>query len=376
MLRSISVKGEISNLKYHPSGHIYFSIKDETGTLSCTIWRSVAGKITLKLKDGMQVIATGAVETYEAQSKYQLNVRKIVQDGTGDLHARFEALKQELEEMGMFDKAYKKDLPEYAMKIGVVTASTGAAIQDIINISKRRNPYVQLILYPAQVQGDGAAETIVEGIRALDAYGVDVIIVGRGGGSIEDLWAFNEETVAHAIFDCTTPVVSAVGHETDFTIADFVADRRASTPSAAAEITVFEYTQFVGRIADLRTDLTQQIRHNLRFIRGQQQQYQLRMQSLSPAARIKEQKQNYVNLSGQLKQIMREQIMQSKHRLQMQMNSLEALSPLSRLQGGYVYASVDGKALTNTAQVSVEDEIRLQLSDGVIRTKVLEVEET
>ncbi len=370
MLRSISVKGEISNCTYHSSGHIYFTMKDETGTLSCIMFQSCAKSLKFRMKNGMKIVATGSIEVYERDGKYQLYARKIVQEGAGDLYARFEALKQELEEMGMFDAAYKKEIPQYATTIGIVTSPTGAAVQDIINIATRRNPYVQLILYPALVQGDGAAESIVKGIEVLELKGVDVIIVGRGGGSIEDLWAFNEEAVARAIFACSIPIVSAVGHETDFTIADFVADLRAPTPSAAAELTVFEYVEFAGRIADLQSKLAMQMLLNIRNQRNRCRQYLLRMQNSSPAARIREQKHYYVNLSDQFKQIMRELIMQDKHRLQMLTTSLEALSPLTRLQGGYVYASVNGTPLAKISQVKAEDEVRLQLADGVVTTKV------
>ncbi|MBR4168639.1 MAG: exodeoxyribonuclease VII large subunit [Lachnospiraceae bacterium] len=375
MLRSISVKGEISNLKYHSSGHIYFTMKDETGTLSCIMFQSAARTLTFRLQEGMQVVTSGAIEVYERDGKYQLYARKIVQQGAGDLYARFEALKQELSEMGMFDESYKKPIPKYAKRIGIVTAPTGAAVQDIINIATRRNPYVQLILYPALVQGEGAAQSVADGIQALERLGVDVIIAGRGGGSIEDLWAFNEEIVARAIFSCSVPVVSAVGHETDTTIADFVADLRAPTPSAAAELTVFDYAEFAAHLEDMKEGLHQQMLHNLRLIRNQHKQLLLRMQAQSPGAKIREQKMIYVNLTEQLQRCMRELIMHNKHRLQMQITEMEALSPLARLQGGYVYASAKGSPLTKVSQVKEEDEIKLQLSDGIVHTKVTGVEE-
>ena len=219
MLQRISVKGEVSNCKYHTSGHIYFTIKDAAGTLNAVMFAGSRKGLKFQMKEGDQVVVTGSVEVYERDGKYQIYAREIELDGAGNLYQKFEALKQELEEMGMFAAEYKQPIPPYAMKIGVVTAPTGAAVQDIRNISARRNPFVQLILYPALVQGDGAVESIVNGIHALDALGVDVMIVGRGGGSIEDLWAFNEEEVARAIFECETPVISAVGHETDWTIA-------------------------------------------------------------------------------------------------------------------------------------------------------------
>ena len=243
MLNRIYVKGEVSNCKYHTSGHIYFSLKDESGTIACIMFAGQRNGLGFRMQDGQQVIVLGSVTTYERDGKYQLYAREIILDGAGLLHERFEALKKELGEMGMFAAEYKQPIPKYAKRIGIVTAPTGAAIRDIMNISARRNPYVQLVLYPALVQGEGAAESIVKGISMLETQSVDVIIVGRGGGSIEDLWAFNEEIVARAIFHCTVPIISAVGHETDTTIADYVADLRAPTPSAAAELAVFEYRE-------------------------------------------------------------------------------------------------------------------------------------
>ena len=373
MLRSISVKGEVSNVKYHSSGHIYFTMKDQSATLSCVMFASARGGLAFHMQEGMQIIASGSIEVYERDGKYQLYARKIVQDGAGDLYARLEQLKKELQEMGMFDAQYKKSIPRYAKTIGIVTAPTGAALQDIINIAGRRNPYVQLVLYPAQVQGDGAAQSIVAGIEALEHYGVDVIIVGRGGGSIEDLWAFNEEVVARAIFACSVPIVSAVGHETDTTISDFVADLRAPTPSAAAELTVFSYDEFIQRLRDLEYTIDQQIRHNIRLEKERLRQLELRLQAMSPGARVREQRMNYVNLSDQIRQLMREKIMQERHRLQMQITQMEALSPLGRLQGGYVYAMANGRPLLKASQVKAEDAVVLRLSDGVVETSVTRV---
>ena len=241
VLQKVYVKGEVSNCKYHPSGHIYFSLKDETGVLSCVMFAGQRRGLAFRMKNGDKVVAGGSVDVYERDGRYQLYAREITLEGAGALYERFLALKEELEEMGMFAQEYKQPIPHFIHRLGVVTAPAGAAVQDIRNISLRRNPYLQLILYPALVQGEGAADSIVQGIRMLDQVGVDVIIVGRGGGSIEDLWAFNEEKVARAIFECNTPVISAVGHETDFTIADFVADMRAPTPSAAAELAVDDF---------------------------------------------------------------------------------------------------------------------------------------
>ena len=241
-LSRIYVRGEVSNCKYHSSGHIYFTLKDRGGSVPCVMFAgSRASGLKFRLSEGQQVIVLGNISVYERDGRYQLYAREIVMEGSGALYAQFEALKKELGELGYFDQDHKKKIPYYPKRIGIVTAKTGAAIQDMIHISSRRNPYIQLILYPAIVQGEQAAPSIVKGIEYLDALGVDVMIVGRGGGSIEDLWAFNEKEVAEAIFNCQTPVISAVGHETDWTIADLVADLRAPTPSAAAEIAVPEW---------------------------------------------------------------------------------------------------------------------------------------
>ena len=247
MMKHIYVRGEVSNCKYHTSGHIYFTLKDETGTLNAIMFAgNRKGGLHFPMKEGDNVVVLGAVRVYERDGKYQLYAQSIILEGAGLLYQKFEELKKELEEMGMFAEEYKQPIPRFPRTVGVVTAPTGAAVRDIQNIAARRNPYVQLILYPAQVQGEGAAESIINGIFALEHYGVDVMIVGRGGGSIEELWAFNEESVARAIFECTVPVISAVGHETDTTIADYVADRRAATPSEAAGVGGFCKREGIG----------------------------------------------------------------------------------------------------------------------------------
>ena len=282
MLHQISIKGEVSNCKYHSSGHIYFTLKDQTGTIAAVMFSRYRRGLAFQMKEGDKVVVTGSVEVYERDGKYQLYAREIELEGAGNLYLKFEALKRELEEMGMFDAAYKKPIPRYATRIGIVTAPTGAAIQDIRNIAARRNPYVQLILYPALVQGDGAAASIVRGIHALDVLGVDVIIVGRGGGSIEDLWAFNEEEVARAIFACNTPVISAVGHQTDTTISDYVADLRAPTPSAAAELAVFEVDRVLDMLQNGRELLMRRLQQQIEKKRSFLREYQLRLQNLHP----------------------------------------------------------------------------------------------
>ena len=259
LLQDLSVKGEVSNCKYHSSGHIYFTLKDGKGTISCVMFAGNRSGLLFKMAEGMQVIVRGCIDVYERDGKYQMYARQITRDGTGELYERFEQLKQKLSELGMFASEYKRPVPRFIRTLGVVTAPTGAAVRDIINIATRRNPYVQIILYPAIVQGDAAVESIVKGIHALEEAQVDVIIAGRGGGSIEDLWAFNEERVAQAIFDCSIPVISAVGHETDTTIADYVADLRAPTPSAAAELAVCDISLVFRQMEGIKAALNRQM---------------------------------------------------------------------------------------------------------------------
>lgn len=375
MLRSIYVKGEASNVKYHSSGHIYFTMKDQSGTLACVMFAGSRAGLKFVMQEGQQIVVFGSIEVYERDGKYQLYAREIKLDGAGDLYVRFEQLKRELEEMGMFDPSYKKPLPKYAGKIGVVTAATGAAVRDIMNIAARRNPYVQLILYPAQVQGEGAAASIVNGIRTLEALGVDVIIIGRGGGSIEDLWAFNEEIVARAVFACSVPIVSAVGHETDTTISDYVADFRAPTPSAAAELTVFSYQDFSERLAAFRFSLSQEMSGRLKQERNRLNTMLMRVSAFRPEARIREQRMNYVNLFEALQGQIQHLLQRDRHRLQLKIEQLKALSPLDRLQGGFVYATANGKPLTGIEQAGVGEHLMLRLSDGRIGAKITEVTE-
>lgn len=287
LLNKVSIKGEVSNCKYHTSGHIYFSLKDETGALACVMFAGQRKGLAFSMKNGDKVVVSGSVSVYERDGKYQLYAKEITLEGAGLLYERFLALKAELEEMGMFAKEYKQPIPAYAKTVGIVTAPTGAAIQDIRNVAGRRNPYVQLILYPALVQGDGAKESIIEGIEKLDAYGVDVMIVGRGGGSVEDLWAFNEEEVARAIFNCKIPIISAVGHETDTTIADFVADLRAPTPSAAAELAVADIRGVFQSLENYRQKLSRNLENKIQLLQQQIKYYENRLLYGSPEFQIR-----------------------------------------------------------------------------------------
>ena len=371
MLNRIYIKGEVSNCKYHTSGHIYFSLKDESGSIACIMFAGQRSGLAFKMQDGQQVILLGSVTTYERDGKYQLYAKEIILDGAGLLYEKFEALKKELGEMGMFASEYKQPIPKFAKKIGIVTAPTGAAIRDIMNISARRNPYVQLILYPALVQGDGAAASIVKGIEMLDKHGVDVMIVGRGGGSIEDLWAFNEEPVARAIFNCRTPIISAVGHETDTTIADYVADMRAPTPSAAAELAVFEYQVLGNYMEELQLKLKKALYQKLQIERMKLERYRLKMNYLHPKMKLREKQQRSVEIEQKLRNIMEKKLNLAKQRLAIQIERMKGASPLAKLNQGFSYvSSEDGNVVKSIEQVQLEDKLTIYMTDGIVKAKV------
>ena len=371
ILQKIYVKGEVSNCKYHTSGHIYFSLKDETGVLSCVMFAGHRRGLAFRMKDGDRVVVGGAVDVYERDGRYQLYAKEISLEGAGALYERFLALKTELEEMGMFAQEYKQPIPAFIHRLGVVTAPTGAAVQDIRNISLRRDPYLQIILYPALVQGEGAADSIVRGIHMLDQAEVDVIIVGRGGGSIEDLWAFNEEKVARAIFECRTPIISAVGHETDFTIADFVADLRAPTPSAAAELAVADFRQILQNIAGLRDRMQKAMQRRAELGRAQLMQYQMRFQYLNPEAKLRDNRQRLADIDELLRRAMKNRIAEERHMLGIYLERYRGLSPLYKLNQGYSFVSDrEGNGIISTKQVHSGDLLEISVTDGVIEAEV------
>ena len=375
-LSRISVRGEVSNCKYHTSGHIYFTLKDKTGTLAAVMFAGQRRGLSFQLQEGQQVVVTGTVDVYERDGKYQLYARKIEQDGQGDLFLRFQKLRDQLEEMGMFAPEYKQPIPRYARTVGVVTASTGAAIRDIMNITARRNPYVQLILYPALVQGAGAAASIVRGIQTLDEMGLDVLIVGRGGGSIEDLWAFNEEPVARAIFNCRTPVISAVGHETDVTIADYVADLRAPTPSAAAELAVFDYRQFEEQLLAYNAALRRAMGRQVERRRFQAEQYRLRLQLHDPMSTLRQQRQRLADLQDQMEEAMKRKLTMAKHRLALAGGRLHGLSPLEKISRGFGFLTDENsRRIEHAADVNPGDLITIRITDGRLKARVTEREE-
>ncbi len=371
MLRRISVKGEVSNVKYHSSGHIYFTLKDGGGALAAVMFAGSRKGLTFQMQDGDCVIATGSIEVYERDGKYQLYARQIERDGQGVLFEKFEKLKKELEEMGMFAPEYKKTIPRYAKRIGVVTAPTGAAVQDIKNISRRRNPFVQMILCPAKVQGEGAAESIVGAIRTLDAMGLDILIVGRGGGSIEDLWAFNEEQVVRAIFECDTPVISAVGHETDTTLSDYAADLRAPTPSAAAELAVFDLNTTLQSLEESRIAMHRLFSRRLEADKQRCQLLAMRLQKAGPKQRLLTQKQRLQESRTRLTYAAKEVMNRYKARLALLAEKMAGTSPLKKMGQGYGFISdTSGKAKRSIKELSVGETVKLYLADGAAETTV------
>ena len=352
LLNSVSVKGEISNCKYHTSGHIYFTLKDADAALSVIMFASQAAKLAFKLKDGMSVVVSGRVDVFDAAGKYQLYANTVQQEGIGELYQKFEQLKQYYEDMGYFAKEYKRPLPAFTKKLGVVTSKTGAAVQDIMNISKRRNPYIQIVLYPAYVQGE------------------------RGGGSIEDLWAFNEPEVVEAVFNASTPVISAVGHETDFTLTDFVADMRAPTPSAAAELAVTEVAVVENRIYEYERRLKQQMMYSLSAKRDYLERLKLQMEYLNPVNQIYDKRQRLMNMEDKLNMLIKRCAAENRNRLRLYASKLEGLSPLRKLDMGYGYIeNSEGNRIVTARQVLEDDEITVYLKDGSIRSKVIEVGE-
>lgn len=376
MLGNLSLSGEVSNCKYNHTGHIYFTLKDEKSAISCVMFAGKRPKgLKFQMKDGDKVVVTGYVGIYAVAGKYQVYANEIELAGVGDLYQRFEALKQELAESGMFEPMYKKPLPSHAMKIGIITAPTGAAVHDIIRVSKTRNPFVQLILYPAQVQGEGAAQSIISGINCLDEMGLDVIILGRGGGSIEDLWAFNEEPVAKAIFRANTPIISAVGHETDFTIADFVADVRAATPSQAAELANFVYDDFARNLDRYSDKLNRALDFKLQNIAGQLENFKLRLNSLRPDNQIKINQEKIISFHQRLNSLMQSKLERYENRLVAISGRLDGLSPAKKLASGFGYVTDStGSRVDSVSQLNVGDSMVIRIKDGTISGQVTDVQ--
>lgn len=369
-LRKISIKGQVSNCKYHSSGHIYFSLKDDGSQISCVMFANARYQgLKFDMEDGQEVIVSGNISVYERSGSYQLYADEIRLDGIGELYVAYEQLKQKLYEEGLFDHEKKKPIPTNPKKIGIVTARTGAVIHDIMSTAKRRNPFVQLILYPAKVQGDGAAQTIVKGIETLDAYGVDTIIIGRGGGSIEDLWAFNEEIVARAIDAAKTPIISGTGHEVDTTIADYAADLRAATPTAACELAVPNIREVVDGIQNRSYTLETLLRQVLGRYQMQLEQYRLKISGYDPKFRLQEQKMRLADFEDKLTMKMKDKITFYQHRLELYTGRLHGMSPTAKLINGFGYLeNENGDPLVSAKNVKQGDRISITVSDGTIET--------
>ena len=375
MLRFVLVKGEVSNCKYHSSGHIYFTLKDAKGVIACVMFAGNRTGLSFRLEEGQMVVVGGTIDVYERDGKYQLYAKQVTLDGAGVLYEKFDRMKRKLEEMGMFAPEYKQPIPRYIRTLGVVTAPTGAAVRDIINIATRRNPYIQIILYPAVVQGDQAAASISNGIRALEQLGVDVMIVGRGGGSIEDLWAFNEEAVAQAVFDCSVPIISAVGHETDTTITDFVADLRAPTPSAAAELAVYDFAQLMDRLMAYSNALNHAMQLQVRRQQNRLENKKLRLKYLSPVNQIQQKRTYCMDLEGRLTGLMNSALTRQRHQMALYAEKLKGLSPLEKLSQGYAYVEdANHKVINDVNSVKPEDIVQIYVKNGTIRAEVNSVE--
>lgn len=374
-LNNISIKGEVSNCKYHSSGHIYFSLKDSVGVISCVMFAGSAKTLAFKLEEGKSVVASGSVSVYERDGKYQLYCKNITLGGDGDLYKKFLELKEKLLTMGMFDPMYKKPIPKYSTKVGIITASTGAAIQDICNISQRRNPYTKLYLYNAIVQGSEAKQSLVDGIIKLDSLDLDVLIIGRGGGSIEDLWAFNEEEVARAIFNAKTPIISAVGHETDTTIADYVSDLRAPTPSAAAELAVFEYLEFERSLNEFNYQLKKRFNQKLDMAKNKISSYADSLKARSPKNVVNNKRMYLTEFLNRINEKMNVKLVSKKHELEMIASSLNALSPLNKLGKGYGFIE-DKKntPISSINKVKVGSDIKIRLKDGQMLATIKDIE--
>ena len=397
-LNRVYLKGEISNFKNHTRGHLYFTLKDDTSRISAVMFQSSAVKLTFTPEDGMNVLVSGRISAYPAQGSYQVYIDKMEVDGLGALYIEYEKLKKKLAMMGLFDENHKVPIPKFPEKIGVITASTGAAVRDIMSTIKRRYPICEAILFPCLVQGKDAAPDIVRQIKRADAYGVDTIIVGRGGGSIEDLWAFNEEIVAKAIYECKTPIISAVGHEIDWTIADFVADLRAPTPTGAAEMAVPTVLDINTLLDNYKIRLNRNIKNmvNTKFIKLRSLKQSFILKNPMSMYEVKEQKLdalieninkdiksiivnkenllNNIKLSYTLKNPM-ELIKDKKVKFEMLINTLKLVNPLGILEKGYSLVECNGKIIKDSNDTKVNDYINIKLHKGKIKAEVKEIME-
>lgn len=371
-LSHIFVTGEISNYKAHYSGHLYMTIKDETASIKAVMFAGNASKLRFKPENGMKILAFGAVSLFPRDGSFQLYINDMQPDGIGALNIAFEQLKKKLEAEGLFGQEYKKPLPEFPERIGIVTSSTGAAVQDIFNVLKRRYPVAEVVLRPCQVQGDGAAKDIADAIYEFNTLkAADVLIVGRGGGSIEDLWAFNEEIVARAVFASEIPVISAVGHETDYTICDFVADLRSPTPSAAAECAVPDIFELKSNLAYIRQHIFSLTRNRVNSEKSKLVSLEKSLSLRDPVTNINEQRKELVYLTEKLTNLTNSVLDYNKSKVSALAGKLDALSPLSVISRGYALVEKDDKPVTRAKDLQKDDMISIKLSDGQVKANII-----
>jgi len=397
-LQNVFLKGEISNFKAHTSGHFYFSLKDENSKINAIMFRSSASKVNFKPQDGMKVLVTGRITVYEAMGSYQIYADEMIEDGVGNLYVAFENLKKKLSEEGLFDEKYKKKIPKIPRRVGIITASTGAAIRDIITTIKRRFPICETILFPTLVQGENAKDDIVRNIERAKEYDLDVLIVGRGGGSIEDLWPFNEEIVARAIFASEIPIISAVGHEIDFTISDFVSDLRAPTPTAAAELAVPNMVDLKSHIDNLLIRLNEAVNKKIKYQRLYLDSVKNSYVIKNPMVMFENRKQNLDMLSEKMVELTLRNIKEKKNKIDIIKSSyiltnpdriyegkkdklkniidkVNLLNPLNILSRGYSVTYLGGKAMKSISSINKDDLIDIRLFDGIVKAKTIDVEE-
>ncbi len=372
-LQTVFVKGEISNFKAHSSGHLYFSIKDESGKINAIMFSSSAKKLNFIPADGVKVLIIGRISVYEATGGYQIYVSDMQEDGMGNLYIAFEKLKKQLQSEGLFDETHKKKIPKYPSKIGVITANTGAAIKDILSTIKRRYKIAEVILFPSLVQGENAASDIVRNIKLASNYDLDVLIVGRGGGSIEDLWPFNEEIVARAIYECPIPIISAVGHEVDYTIADFVADLRAPTPTGAAEMAVPNMSDLVSHITQMKIRLNENIIKKINIEKLRLDSFKNSYILKNPLIIYENKKQKLDMINEKINNIINLKIENNKNSLINLIDKLELVNPLNILKRGFSLTTKDDKIIKSVKNVNKSDILDIRLNDGVIKAKVEEV---
>lgn len=374
ILSGIAVRGEISNCKPHPSGHLYFSLKDDGGVLRCVAFRSSASRLTFVPTDGMKVVAMGYVNVYQPTGQYQLYVRSMMPDGQGDLYAAFEKLKAKLAGEGLFDEGRKKPIPKFPRTIGVVTSSSGAAVEDIINITTRRYPLAKLILYPVLVQGADAPADLIRAVRYFDAHPTDVLIIGRGGGSMEDLWCFNDEELARTISACRVPVISAVGHETDFTICDFVADLRAPTPSAAAELAVPDKRELYERVSAFRQKAISALRARAQLVKTRLARYAESSVMQYPERLLTPYMTALATVDERLRGAIGQRLDGAKHSLSLVAEKLHGLSPLAVLSRGYgAVSDENGRTVTRAGDLRAGDRVQIRFTDGSADAQICHV---